>query len=673
MAVDEETQQMNLPRRITPAKVIVFTILCMSLVGAAGWLPGVAFLQPDEQLLMSGAFNKWTRNGPGLAMYTPFVTRAIRRRGIKLDETQYIITKNQLTAEEASVPGPRLYFLQPYEEVVDDATRTKIVLEKDEYIRLLDAKSGFMRQVQGPATVVPGPQESATAAGLQQAMKLSELEHVIVTDKLSGAERLVKGPTLLFPETAYETVGRPGHATRLSELQYVIVSDRLTGSKRVVRGPVLFFPGSPHETVGTPRQAFELKRHQYVRLLDQATGTMRVERGEGIIFPKAHEVPMDDEDKRVVSDAVHVDDETAVLVRSLQTGQQRLVTEKGLFFPEPLEEIIEVRKLVRVEPHEVAIVRDNKGAFTFHAGNGSAGDESGTAFHIPPFSELVTMWWSSGTSKEDTDNHIVRNTKQVAYKVPVQKIDMRPQYAFFEYKVRTSDNVELLLEGTIFWSVRDVPRMIERTGDPKGDVWYHARSALIQAVSAVTLEQFMASFNQIVSRAAATDAAFYEERGVGLHSLEVTRYECADKKTAGVLQEIIQETTNRINRMQKQRSDNEVEHEELAAKIAIEKQRAQLIEAKTANDRLQASVEGEAEGTRLAQSTLAFLSQLNTSLPDNEERLALLRFFSEQATLVKQTEHLATGDASLFLTPQDMSLKIQAPSVAGLAGQSKTK
>ena len=84
--------------------------------------------------------------------------------------------------------------------------------------------------------------------------------------------------------------------------------------------------------------------------------------------------------------------------------------------------------------------------------------------------------------------------------------------------------------------------MIERTGDPKGEVWYHARSALIQAVSSVSFEQFMASFNTIVSRAAATDSAFYEERGVKLHSLEVTSYECADAKTAGVLQAIIQET-----------------------------------------------------------------------------------------------------------------------------------
>merc|ERR1712159_911206 len=84
--------------------------------------------------------------------------------------------------------------------------------------------------------------------------------------------------------------------------------------------------------------------------------------------------------------------------------------------------------------------------------------------------ELVTMMWSSGSSADDVKNNIVRKVTTVAYKVLVQKIDMRPQYAFFEYTVRTSDNVELVLEGTIFWQVSDVAKMIKRTGDPKGDV-----------------------------------------------------------------------------------------------------------------------------------------------------------------------------------------------------------
>merc|ERR1711977_214995 len=130
--------------------------------------------------------------------------------------------------------------------------------------------------------------------------------------------------------------------------------------------------------------------------------------------------------------------------------------------------------------------------------------------------------------------------------------------------------------------------MIRATGDPQGDVWYHCRSALIAAVSRVTLETFMTQFNKIVNDAAQTDTDFYKARGVCVHSLEVTRYECADAKTAGVLQEIIQETTNRINRMQKQKSDNEVEHEEMTAKIGLEQQRTALIKVKTANDKLQA-------------------------------------------------------------------------------------
>merc|ERR1712167_385306 len=231
----------------------------------------------------------------------------------------------------------------------------------------------------------------------------------------------------------------------------------------------------------------------------------------------------------------------------------------------------------------------------------------------------------------------------VAFKVPVTKIDMRPQYAFFEYVVRTSDNVELLLEGTIFWQVSDVATMIERTGDPKGDVWYHARSALIQAVSTVTLETFMHSFNTIVLEAAAMDKAFYDERGVVLHNLEVVRYEPKDAETGRTLQAIVQETTNHINRMQQQRSENEVEKERMAALIDIEKQRAGLIKEKTANDKLEASVAGEAEGTRLAQSTLAFMEQLEKSVDDEESRVALLKFFAEQKTEMARASRYASN------------------------------
>merc|ERR1711937_1026485 len=151
--------------------------------------------------------------------------------------------------------------------------------------------------------------------------------------------------------------------------------------------------------------------------------------------------------------------------QSKETGQQRLVQEKGTFFPGAHDVILEVRKLVRVEPHQVAIVQDNAGVYTFHSG---ASNGKGTAFFLPPHCELVTMHWGSGTSAEDVKNNVVRNMKSPAYRVPVTKIDLRAQYAFFEYNVRTADNVELVLEGTIFWQVLDVPKMIAATGTPRG-------------------------------------------------------------------------------------------------------------------------------------------------------------------------------------------------------------
>ena len=242
--------------------------------------------------------------------------------------------------------------------------------------------------------------------------------------------------------------------------------------------------------------------------------------------------------------------------------------------------------------------------------------------------------------------------------VPVTRIDTRSQYAFFEYEVRTADNVALTLEGTIFWQVMNVPKMIQTTGDPKGDVWFHVRSAMIQAVSRVTLSTFMETFNTIVSNATEVDDTFYSDRGVQVHAIDVTRYQCADQETAAVLQEIIQETTNRINRMQKQQSDNDVQREKMNGEINSEKQNTALIEVRSANDRMRSVIDGEADGLRLSKAVSTFFETLAQDIPEADARLQLFRFFQEQRESTKRTEHLSSGSAHLFVTPQDMKLKL---------------
>merc|ERR1719456_1410409 len=258
------------------------------------------------------------------------------------------------------------------------------------------------------------------------------------------------------------------------------------------------------------------------------------------------------------------------------------------------------------------------------------------------------MEWSSGSTASEMRK--------------VQKIDLRAQYMTFDYEVRTSDNVRLHLEGTVFWHVTDVPKMVHATPDPMGDVWHHTRSTLIQAVSQATLEQFMEGFNNIVAQAFNSEAkdSFYKDRGVKVQSMEVTRFECVDQKTAEVLQEIIQETTNRINRLQAQESENDVAAAKLRSEIKLEKQRTELIQTRSENMRLESEVQGQSTGLTVAMDAATFLGPtLSKVVPNLSDRLELYKLHQELESRNKDTKSLSSGNANLFMTPEDMKLKLQ--------------
>merc|ERR1719487_2202861 len=93
----------------------------------------------------------------------------------------------------------------------------------------------------------------------------------------------------------------------------------------------------------------------------------------------------------------------------------------------------------------------------------------------------------------------------------------------------------------------------------------------------------MSGFGDLADNATSSDTAYYANAGLRLNSLELTSYTPRDAQTASVLQQIIQETTNRINRLQQQRSQNEVERERLAAEVAQEQRMQSLVRARAAN------------------------------------------------------------------------------------------
>ena len=196
--------------------------------------------------------------------------------------------------------------------------------------------------------------------------------------------------------------------------------------------------------------------------------------------------------------------------------------------------------------------------------------------------------------------------------------------------------------------------MMKFTNDTTGDICNHARSRFIELVSKVTLQEFMTRFNVIAQQVHFDDKSnFYSQRGVKIHSLEVTGYRCAEQSTALILEQIIQETTNRMNRLQQQESENEIQLREIKGDIEEETARAELIQIQTMNSNAKSKMEGLAEAERVT----SFLQEMNNKFPTMETTTAI----SMWQTLRKEDalRAVSNGKASLYFTPNDANLSIE--------------
>jgi hypothetical protein len=187
-----------------------------------------------------------------------------------------------------------------------------------------------------------------------------------------------------------------------------------------------------------------------------------------------------------------------------------------------------------------------------------------------------------------------------------------------------------------------------------GDICNHARSRFIELVSKVTLQEFMLEFNEIAEKVHQKDNSnFYNQRGVRIHSLEVTGYRCAESSTAMILEEIIQETTNRMNRLQKQESENEVQLKQIRGEFEEEKARAELLQIQTDNSNARSKMEGLAEAERVK----SFLMDLSNNFPNMEEATMIGMWNTLRKEDALRT--ISEGNARLYFTPRDANLSIE--------------
>lgn len=607
---------------------------------------GIRCLGQDEQLRVVHFTDTTAHNGPGMKLINPFGYRSAEVvKAEILGTMDYVKIIDIVTAAERIERGPRLLFLGPHEKASSRGRGTS--LGNADCILVEDQMSGEKRVVTGPCVWFPQPHESILPCS---SVSMNRTEYIVVEDGLSGNLSIVKGPRVWFPGP-YDRPSAKKTAITLQDDDYVRLRDTACGQRWVMKGKALLFlePTWQIEDAGPSKsgvkKAWVLKAHEYIRLLDVTTGQVTVHRGEARIFPGPDDQLLDG----AVQKAVELDGEHAALVRDKGTGHVRLVTEGQLFVPGPNEEIQEVRELIKLTDNEAMIIKDKDGQYQYYYGNDNM-RQSGQprAFFLPPYAEIVKVWWSRGPRRERKD-------------VSFERFDCRPHFMKFEFDCRTADNVELVLEGVSFWELVDLPLMWQYTGDTTGDMVYHIRSQFIHRVARVTLKKFMEDLHEIAAEVLREDHEFYAARGIKVHALEMTRYQCSDANTGEILAQIIQETTSRMNRLSQAESENEVSIFRTQGQLEQSQLNSDLVKIQLEQSKQEANVAGIAEADRV----VTFLEGLEKQVPQLEDRIKMWQVLRKTEALSVVTK----GSANLYFTPNDCDLSIDTKAITHSTSQ----
>jgi len=240
---------------------------------------------------------------------------------------------------------------------------------------------------------------------------------------------------------------------------------------------------------------------------------------------------------------------------------------------------------------------------------------------------------------------------QVVDEETFEKIDVRHRFMPYAFVARTHDNVEIVLYIVFGWEIVKVEQMINKTKDIKNDICLKARSEIIEQVAKQPFRLFMAEVNSVVENAVLkADSIFYEERGIQVTSIQVEGFSCKHLDTERVLQETVQEATNKMNKVLKQETANEVIRTEMEGRIREEELKKKVLEIQYEHEQIVARTEGEAASQRI----LTFLRSLGDEIT-LAQKLSIFNILEKKQSI----KDLAQGSGvTLFCTPQEMNLNM---------------
>lgn len=211
------------------------------------------FVSEDEQLFIERLTTQEVVNGPCIVTVNPFTTKSMEvRKALSLGSLDYCIVKNIVSGERRIEVGPKLIMVEPYDTVVRDALgnmkRKSYSLRANEFVRLIDKKSGKIRVVHGEKVLVPGEDEEfVDKKGIMQAVDLKIWEYVKIQDLQTGAVRTERGEKLVFLGPFEEYIQGKQAAIEVDEETAVLVRNKRNGQQNLVTKKSLFVPLNDEE------------------------------------------------------------------------------------------------------------------------------------------------------------------------------------------------------------------------------------------------------------------------------------------------------------------------------------------------------------------------------------------------------------------------------------------
>ncbi|CAF0757845.1 unnamed protein product [Didymodactylos carnosus] len=575
-------------------------------------------IDDDESIILNKPTGKEIRHGPGWNFFPCWYDVNVIK-SIPLQRNEYLVVKHIINDRKSKA----------------HATNTS---NKEEGIEFINADAAsedakLMEIIHGPQIYrIRNPYDQISDhtvnRGIKQMLNLSSTQYLIVTNKFNGEKKVERGPKLYCPRPS-DDISDIRNMYNLSSTEYIIVTDESSGEKNTVPGPQLFCPKA-YDKISVVYSYIVLNHTNYCRIIDSRTGVMRMEEGPKTFALGPYE-SLIKLDNQTIFDIINIDNENAVLVKNLDTGFDELITKPQKFIPSFTQKFLEIRKLIKLAPYENMVLIDKDGQ---HILKNGLKDKS---FFIYPYQQVYTQEWSNDLNK----NHKSINK--------VDRFDTRNQYMDYEFLVRTADNVEIILDVSIFWQITDLYKLVLVTMDPPEDICNHTRSQILSEVSKYNMKEFMELPNNMLIDSVNKDDNFYNSRGVNVIRVEVLQKRCKDAEIQKIFKQIIDEKTNRIKNNEKQEASNEIRLRDLTGQIDAEKLFGTLLKIKKENERQENQADGIAEGSKIQN----FINNLGDDIP-LEKKLQI--YFDIQNT--KRLELLASNKTSMYLTPKEVDTKV---------------